>query len=269
MHSIRVITLLSLVPLLALSGCNKESGGTGPIVATVNGEPIRESAYKEILRAQFGTEEARNENERKQAIDWLVRRKLLLIEADNQKLEKQENVARAIRLAREELLIRALTAKYLRDNPVTEEDAKLRYEAIKKEKEYKVSHILLPSEEEANKVLAELKAGKSFAKLAAAKSLDQDSAKRGGEIGWISQHVLAPELYFAAAGLKDGETSKAAVKSDYGFHIVHRTASRTTQIPPYDKIKQKMMELVQQERIDNFTDLLRKNAKVVIPQKGE
>jgi peptidyl-prolyl cis-trans isomerase C len=268
MRTIRVITLLSLVPVLALSGCNKDDGGTGPIVATVNGEPIRESAYQEILRAQFGTDQARNDNERKQAINWLVRRKLLLIEADNQKLEEQENVARALRLAREELLIRALTGKYLRDNPVSEEDARLRYETLKKEKEYKVSHILLPSEEEANKALAELKAGKSFAKLAAAKSLDEDSAKRGGEIGWISQHVLAPELYFAAAGLKDGKTATTPVKTDYGWHIVRRSASRNTQLPPYDKIKQKMMELVQQERIDSLTDHLRQSATIVISEKG-
>ncbi|MCG6975275.1 MAG: peptidylprolyl isomerase [Acidiferrobacterales bacterium] len=266
MHPIRVLTPLLLVSLLAVGGCNKESGGTGPIVATVNGESIRESEYKDILRAQFGTDKARNDTERQQAIDWLVRRKLLVLEAEKQKLQEREDVARAIRLSRDQLLIRAVTSKYLSDNPVSEEDAKLRYEALKKEKEYKVSHILLPSEAEANKVLAQLKAGKSFSALAKTSSLDEDSAKRGGEIGWINQHSLAPQLYFAAAGMKDGATSDVPVQSDYGWHVIHRTASRNTKLPPYDKIKQKLVELVQQERINNLTNHLREQAKVVISQ---
>jgi peptidyl-prolyl cis-trans isomerase C len=266
MHPIRVLTPILLVSLLALGGCNKESSGTGPIVATVNGESIRESEYKEILRVQFGTEVARNDSERKQAIDWLVRRKLLVLEAKKQKLQEREDVASAIRLSHDQLLIRAVTSKYLTDNPVSEEDAKLRYEALKQEKEYKVSHILLPSEDEANKVLAKLKAGKSFAAIAKASSLDQDSAKRGGEIGWINQHSLAPQLFFAAAGMKNGTISDAPIQSDYGWHIIRRSASRNTELPPYDKIQQKLIELVQQERINSLTNQLREQAKVVISQ---
>jgi peptidyl-prolyl cis-trans isomerase C len=267
MRPIRVLTPLLLLSLLVIGGCNKEDNGTGPIIATVNGEPIRESDYKGILRAQFGTEAARNDSERKQAIDFLVRRKLLIQEAKTQKLPEREDVAHALRLARDELLIRAVTSQYLRDNPVSEEDAKLRYEALKKEKEYKVSHILLPSEAEANKVLAQLKAGKSFAAIAKTSSLDEDSAKRGGEIGWINQHVLAPQLFFAAAELKDGAVGKTPVQSDYGWHVIRRTASRNTKLPPYDKIQKKIIDLVKQERINHLTNHLREQAKVVIPEQ--
>jgi peptidyl-prolyl cis-trans isomerase C len=256
MHPIRVFTPLLLLALLAISGCNKDDSGTGPVVATVDGSTIRESEYKNVLRAQYGAEAARNETERQQAIDFLVRRKL----------PEREDVARALRLAHEELLIRAVTSQYLRDNPVSEEDAKMRYEALKKEKEIKVSHILLPSEAEANKVLAQLKAGKSFAALAKTSSLDEDSAKRGGEIGWINQHSLAPQLFFAAAELKDGAIGKTPVQSDYGWHVIRRSASRNTQLPPYDKIKQKLVELVQQERINTLTGHLREQAKIVISQ---
>jgi peptidyl-prolyl cis-trans isomerase C len=258
-----------LIPVLLLfavimSGCNKESGGTGPIVATVNGESIRESEYKDALRAQFGTDSARNDAERKQAIDLLVKRKLLVQEARNQKLEEREDVARAIRLSREELLIRAVSLQYLQDNPVSEDDAKLRYEALKQEREYKVSHILLPSEAEASKAIADIKAGKSFAAIAKAKSLDVDSAKRGGDIGWINQHVLAPQLYFAAAELKDGALSATPVQSGYGWHILKRHASRKTKLPPFDKIKQKMIELVRRERLDHLSNHLREKSKIVI-----
>ncbi|KPK10900.1 MAG: hypothetical protein AMJ68_07740 [Acidithiobacillales bacterium SG8_45] len=266
MHPIRVFTPLLLLALLAISGCNKDDSGTGPVVATVDGSTIRESEYKNVLRAQYGAEAARNETERQQAIDFLVRRKLLINEAKKQKLPEREDVARALRLAHEELLIRAVTSQYLRDNPVSEEDAKMRYEALKKEKEIKVSHILLPSEAEANKVLAQLKAGKSFAALAKTSSLDEDSAKRGGEIGWINQHSLAPQLFFAAAELKDGAIGKTPVQSDYGWHVIRRSASRNTQLPPYDKIKQKLVELVQQERINTLTGHLREQAKIVISQ---
>ena len=264
MRFIRLLAPVLLLSALSMSACNKESGGTGPIVATVNGESIRESDYKEALRAQFGVEAARNEAERKQAIDLLVKRKLLIQEAKNQKLDEREDVARAIRYSRNELLIRAMTLQYLKDNPVKEEDAKLRYEALKQEREYKVSHILLPAEGEATKANADIKAGKSFSAIAKKKSLDADSGKRGGSIGWINQHVLAPQLYFAAAELKDGGMTFTPVKTAYGWHILHRHAVRKTKLPPYDKIKQKMFELVHRERLDNLTTHLRDQAKIVI-----
>lgn len=260
-----VLTFLFLFSVLALGACDK--GPKDGQVATINGEAISTEEYRNILAARFGTKVARNSAERTQAIDFLIKRKLLIQEAQHQQLDKNDNVAQAIKLSREELLIHALTSKYFQDNPVTEQDAKKRYNELTKENQYKVSHILLPSEEKAIQFIADLKKGKSFKSIASKHSLDIDSAKRGGRIGWVSPNGLAPQIYIAAAGLKQGKISTAPVKSDFGWHIVRRDGSRKNKLPPFKIYKQKMMEQVHRERIDTLLKHLRSKATVIVSEK--
>lgn len=259
------LLLVTIFSLLLLSACDK--GPKDGQVATVNGDAITAKEYTNILAARFGTAVARNDTERDQVINYLVKRKLLVHEAEQQKLDDDENVALAIKLSREELLIRAVTAKYIQDNPVTDQDTKTRYDELKKEKEYKVSHILLPSEEKAIEFIAKIKKGNSFRRIAKKHSLDQDSSKRGGNIGWVNRHGIAPQIYIAAAELKNKEIASAPVKSNYGWHIVRRDGSRKKQLPPYSKHKQKILELVHRERIDTLIDHLLSKATVLQSDK--
>lgn len=255
--------VLILSSLLVLSACDKTPKGEK--IATVNGETITAKEYQNMLAARSGSPVARNKAEHQQAIDWLITKKLLLQEAQNQDLEKREDVALAIQLNREKLLIRALTTTYLKDNPVTEEHAKKRYDELRKEKEYKISHILLPSEDQAKQFIADIQKGKSFKRIAKKHSLDIDSAKRGGTItSWINQHGIASEIYFAAAKVKNGEVSALPVKSDYGWHIVRRDASRNTKLPPYNKYKQTMLDRLHSERIETLVEHLRSKATIVL-----
>lgn len=259
------LIILFFISLLALGACDNKPKSEQ--VATVNGEPVTVKEYQNILRARFGTLVARNESERKNAIDWLIKKKLLIQEAQKQKLDDREDVALAIHSSREEILIRALTSKYLEDNPVTEQDAKNRYNELRKEKEYKVSHILLPDEGKAKQFIADLKKGKSFKHMAKKNSLDSDSAKRGGSIGWINRHGIAPQIYITAAGLKKGEVGSLPVKSDFGWHIVRRDGSRNAKLPAFGKIKQKMLARVQSEKIENLLDHLRSQAAIIVSKK--
>ncbi len=259
-----LLTLLAFSALM-LNACDKTP--TEEQVATINGDPITVKEYQNILGAQFGTTVARNSTEHKWAIDYLIKRKLLIQEAQHQQLDKNNKVALAIKLNREQLLIRALTSKYLQDNPVTEQDTKKRYEELKKEMEYKVSHVLLPLEAQAIQFIADIKKGKSFRRIAMKHSLDLDSARRGGSIGWVNRHGIAPDVYFAAANLKKGEVSATPVKSDYGWHIVRRDGGRKTKLPPFNKHKMKMLERVQRERIDTLIDHLRSRATIVVSTK--
>jgi len=263
-HSVFIILILT--SLLTLNACDKTPEGEK--IASVNGETITAKEYQNMLIARSGSPVARNKAEHDQAIDWLVKRELLIQEAQNQDLEKREDVALAIQLNREELLIRALTTTYLKDNPVTEEHAKKRYEELRKEKEYKISHILLPSEEQAIKFIADIQKGKSFKNIAKKHSLDIDSAKRGGAINsWVNQHGIASEIYFAAAKLKKGKVGTTPVKSDYGWHIVRLDASRNTKLPPYNKYKETMLDRLHRERIETLIDHLRSKATIIVSEK--
>jgi len=81
------------------------------------------------------------------------------------------------------------------------------------------------AKQKAEEVLAKLKAGGDFAKLAAEFS-DCPSKNMGGEMGWLAheKYQLAEKLY---ALEKVGEVSADIVESDYGFHILKFTGVKT------------------------------------------
>jgi Parvulin-like peptidyl-prolyl isomerase len=62
-------------------------------------------------------------------------------------------------------------------------------------------------------------AGESFSTLAVLYSEDPGSAKKGGELGFVSRGEFAPEFEAAAFNLKEGEISEV-IETEFGFHII-------------------------------------------------
>ena len=81
-------------------------------------------------------------------------------------------------------------------------------------------HILVPTEEEAKKVIAELKGGADFAKLAAKYSKEPGAAERGGDLGFFTANDMVPEFSAAAFALKPGSYSTTPVKTQFGWHVI-------------------------------------------------
>lgn len=82
------------------------------------------------------------------------------------------------------------------------------------------AHILVKSEVTANEVLAKLKNGDSFAKLAEQYSID-GSRKRGGDLGLFGRGMMVKPFEEAAFKLNKGEVS-GIVKTQFGYHIIKR-----------------------------------------------
>jgi foldase protein PrsA len=90
------------------------------------------------------------------------------------------------------------------------------------------SHILVPTEAEADKIRAEATTD-NFAELAKEYSTDTGSKSQGGSLGQIQKGQLVPAFEKVAFSLKSGEIS-APVKTQFGWHIitVTTTPARTT-----------------------------------------
>jgi parvulin-like peptidyl-prolyl isomerase len=83
------------------------------------------------------------------------------------------------------------------------------------------AHILVQTAEEAQKVLDRLAKGEEFAALAKELSKDPGSAANGGDLGWMPEGQTVPEFDQAIfKDLKPGETTKTAVQTQFGFHII-------------------------------------------------
>ena len=81
-------------------------------------------------------------------------------------------------------------------------DVKIRYISVKTKSEAKNLHNIL------------VKSPKSFASQAKRKSLDKESAKNGGDLGFVLRDQLQPEIVEALKELKKNEISKPISLND-------------------------------------------------------
>lgn len=88
----------------------------------------------------------------------------------------------------------------------------------------RASHILVPSLDKANSMLADLKKGMDFGALARQHS-KCPSGEQGGDLGFFSKGEMVKEFETAAFSLKVGEVS-APVKTEFGYHLIKVTAVR-------------------------------------------
>lgn len=79
-------------------------------------------------------------------------------------------------------------------------------------------HILVKTEQEAKNILAEIKNGVNFEKMAQLKSTCP-SGKKGGDLGWFGRGRMVKEFENAAFAMEKGAISQP-VKSQFGWHII-------------------------------------------------
>ena len=141
---------------------------------------------------------------------------------------------------------------------------KQEYEALKKRvgnKEYKLSHMLVETEDEAKKVAAELKKGGKFAKVAKANSKDPGSADKGGDLGWSVPSNFVQPFGEAVLKLNKGQVSEP-VQTQYGWHIIKLEDTRELKVPGYEELKPNLEKRLQQQAIQKAIEELRSKAKI-------
>lgn len=266
----RSLFALSLIAGLSFSAwaadapAKKEAGPDTP-VAVVNGVAIP-GIYADFVRQNRQARKLPPEMLTRESVrDALVASELLVQDALKQGLDKEPTVAAAIEFQRREMLGKVALEHYARTHPIAEETLKAEYDAAKAkagDKEYRASHILVPTEKEAKTLLAQLKKPKvKFEDLAKKYSKDS-SASKGGDLDWTLPANLVPEFAQAMTALKKGETSPAPVQTQFGWHIIRLTDVRPLDFPDYDKIKGRIAGQLQQQAIRRYVQALRAEAKV-------
>lgn len=113
------------------------------------------------------------------------------------------------------------------------------------------SVIQTKTEADANAVLAQLKAGASFADVAKAKSIDPISARKGGDMGWLEPSMTPDEL--KNAGLTEKGQMSGVIKSSVGFLVVRLDDIQPEQVKPLDEVRSAIAAKVKQEKgVDAF-----------------
>ncbi len=89
-------------------------------------------------------------------------------------------------------------------------------------REVRASHILVKTEDEAKKLLEEIKGGKSFAEAAKEVSLCP-SGHDGGDLGFFKKGVMVKPFEDAAFALKGIGQVSDPVQTQFGWHLIQLT----------------------------------------------
>ena len=233
-------------------------------VAVVNGKPVPQARVDALIKsATHGQGEAPPEL-KQQAKDTAVMREIFAQAAEKEGVANSPDYKSQLELARQTVLIGMLFQNFVKNHPVTDADAKAEYEKIKAEQsgmEYHARHILVDSEDDAKKLIAQIKAGGKFDELAKKNSKDTGSAENGGDLDWSKPNAYVPEFAAALQKLKAGEMTDTPVKTQFGYHIIKLEEVRPAQFPAYDEVKDKLKQQMEQVKIQEYQEKLRKSAK--------
>ncbi len=268
------ISVLIIFLLLAVAACAKKEGPTGPYLAKVGNATITQADLEREMKnlPEFAQALFAGSDGKEKFLNELVKKEILYQEAVKKGLDKDPEYLKKVEDFKKITLIGSLLEKEIEaKSKVTEKDVKDYYDKHKEEissvSQIKASHILVKTEDEANKIYESLKKGANFAELAKKNSIDPGSAKNGGDLGFFSKGQMVPEFEAAAAKLKVGEISQP-VKTKYGYHIIKVTDKKLGKPIEFDKVKGLLSQRVaaekQKEAFDSYLENLKKSYKVEI-----
>jgi peptidyl-prolyl cis-trans isomerase C len=234
-------------------------------VAIVNGTAISKATFK-TLEDEIAMRSHGQKFPKQQLLEELIQRELLVQDAQKKHLDQSAEVKERVQMAERSLLSQANLQDYLKANPITDADLKASYDkeiAKMSGTEYKARHILVKTEEEAKKIIAQLGKGAKFEELAKKDSLDP-SKDQGGDLGWFTEGQMVEPFSKAVAALEKGKFTQVPVQTQFGWHVILREDSRTQTPPAFDAVKEQLRPVLQQQKVQTMLEGLRKQAKVEI-----
>ncbi len=236
MKKLQGLGIVTLTMMMAMSASAQDV-----VIGKLGATEVKMSDLKKILEAQ--PPESKNALLASlPELERLVRNELirtnLLIEAKSKGFDKRPEVVTQIERAKDQALLEAYANSIARpsaDYP-SDTDVKAFYDAnpasFQVPTQYRVAQIYLAIPDGADKAKADSvaklaqdlstqaqKATTDFAALAKEHSAHKESAQKGGEMGWLPETQLVPEIKAVLSQLTLGKTS-APIKGSQGYHVM-------------------------------------------------
>jgi peptidyl-prolyl cis-trans isomerase C len=124
--------------------------------------------------------------------------------------------------------------------------------------------ILLPTEDEANAVINQLRAGADFADLARARSKDPTAAN-GGDIGFITRDATTPELGAVMFALAPGQITAYPVATLMGYFVIRGEGRRNREPLTFEEARPRLERELRAEAVKASIGALLADVKVIEP----
>jgi len=234
-------------------------------IAIVNGKAVPKARMDQLAQQLAAAGRPVTPEMQDQLREEVVMREVFMQEAQKKGLDASDDYKAQMELARQAILIRQLFETYRKTHPVTDAEVQAEYDkfvAANSGKEYKARHILVETEDQAKKIIADLKKGAKFEDIAKKQSKDPGSGANGGDLDWANPSSFVPEFSEAMIKLNKGETTQVPVKSQFGWHVIRVDDIRQAQLPKLEEVKPQVTQQLQQQRLQKYQEELRAKAKV-------
>jgi peptidyl-prolyl cis-trans isomerase C len=261
------LTCVALLAFAATSTITQAAEKDG-LVATVNGTKITASMLQDYQHSRGIADNDLKKQQIQMMVEEMINRELIFQDALKNGVDKTPAVKKQMESLHKNVVAGAMLKNVAQSGNITDDDLKKEYEQRKHEmvtQEYKASHILVEKEDTAKEIIKELTKGAKFADLVKSKSIGP-GAEHGGDIGWFKPGEMDKEFSDAVVALKDGEYTKTPVKTQFGWHVILREASREIPPPSFDQMKEQLKMHVQNLQIQDYIAALRKKAKIERPK---
>jgi len=261
--------ILSLLALAFLSLHGLSAAADSVIIAKVGDTEVKAEDIKPLLeklplRDQLALSKdpaALNEYVRS-----LIVQQLLFKEALSKKWEQQPQIVAQLERLRQQ----AITQSYLQELATPPQDypnvadVQAAYDLLKKSnalqvpKQYHLAQIYIAIPKNGDKeaeaaaqtklenVTKALKSG-DFAAVAKSQSQDPSSAQRGGDLGWLPENQIQPEIRSSVLALSKGSTSEPVRTTD-GWHILRMVEVKDPYTATLDEVKASLSNELRSER---------------------
>ncbi|OZU89546.1 protein secretion protein [Virgibacillus indicus] len=236
-------------------------------VATINGEEISHADWVQALRSNHGEKQLKNIIDRKivkqlaeekdiEIHDKVIEREIALLTSMQGVMSEEEYKKNEENWEKEIIYRYQLEMLLTEDTSIPEDEVKSYYDIYKNQYDFgasmQLSHILVQNFDTAEKVMKDLNDGASFDLLAQEYSIDEESKKDGGYLGFIkTSSQFFPNGYEEVAAEMDEHSYSEPFKADNGVAIIylHRKLPSIEfsyeEIKPYVKSELALQEMDQ------------------------
>ena len=258
---------VALLAAVAITGAQAQAPAPKPAAAPAapivspTGKALYTQAQYDLLLKERIASGAQDSTELRAAVrDELNTRELLAREAKKKGLEKNAEVKTQMDLAAQTVLVRAYVTDWVKANPISDADLHKEYDAIKAQignKEYKISHILVKTEDEAKQVIVDLEKGAKFSDEAKSHSIDPGSKDKGGDLDWNAPANFVKPFADAVVATPKGKFTAVPVQTQFGWHVIEIEDVRDAKVPTFDEVKPQLVQRMQPQALDAYFKELR------------
>jgi peptidyl-prolyl cis-trans isomerase C len=246
-----------------------------PVLAKVNGTEIHQSDLT-VAEEEAGQLPPMSPDAKK---DYLVQfmTDMILVSkaAQDKKLGDTPEFKAKLDFARKKLLMEAILKQAGTDAMTDAAMHQVYNDAVKTmsdEQEVHARHILIraaagddkaskEAEDKIKAIIARLKKGEDFAKVASETTEDPSGKATGGDLGYFTKEQMVPEFADVAFKLDKGQISEP-VHTQFGWHVIKVEDKRKKPAPSFDEVEPQIEQYVTRKAQADLVTKLRADAKI-------